>query len=92
MLIEWTISLGAIIQILVVIAGGLIVLGAMRRTIQDMDKEITEIKRDQKDLTKTIAQMAVQAQRLNRLEEDVRDLRYGRGFVMERSLLPDSPP
>lgn len=81
-MIDYSISLGAIAQTVVIFGGGLVALGVLRRTVGDMEREIVEIKKDYKDLTRTVAQIAVQDSRINRLEEDVRDLRHGRGLII----------
>lgn len=84
-MIEYSINIGVVIQTGVLIGGGLIVFGMLRKSVIDMEREIVEIKQDQKDLTKTIAQIAVQDARLNRLEQDIRDLRRGDGWIVSRN-------
>lgn len=84
-MIDYSISLGAIIQTVVIFGGGLVALGVLKRTVGEMETEIVEIKKDYKDLSKTVAQIAVQDARINRLEEDMRDLRHGRGLIVNGS-------
>lgn len=82
MVIEWTISISTIIQTIVILGGGLIVLGEMRRTLVDVELEMKNMKEDLKEIGKAVMQIAVQNQRLDRVEEDIRDLRKGRGFIL----------
>jgi hypothetical protein len=67
------------------ICGALLVYGGLTKTVSKMEKEIIEMKKDQKDLTKTLAQIAVQNMRLDHIEEDIRDLRHGRGYIIEKT-------
>lgn len=81
-MIDFSINIGVIVQTVLILGGGLIALGAIKKTVSNMEKEILEVKKDQRDMSKTIAQIAVQDSRINRLEEDVRDLRHGRGLII----------
>lgn len=80
-MIDFSINLSAVIQTLAIIGGGLIVYGGLQRTVKRMEQEIIEIKKDQKDIAKALSQIAVQDTRLTRVEEDIRDLRRGIGFI-----------
>lgn len=82
-MLDFSINVGVIVQTVIFVGGGLIAFGILKRTVTEMEQEIVEIKKDQKDLTKTLAQIAVQDSRLNRLEQDLRDLRHGRGFIVD---------
>lgn len=81
---QWILTnLSVVVQSAIFLAGSLIVYGALKNTVGNMKEELAEIKKDQRDLTKTVAQIAVQDARINRLEQDLRDLRHGRGFIVE---------
>lgn len=85
-----SISLGVIVQSILMLGGGLIVYGALRQTVRDMEKEIVEIREDQREMSKTINKIAVQDQRLNRIEEDLRELRHGQGWALPPPTLKGS--
>ena len=82
--IDFSINIGVVVQTIVILGGGLIVYGALRQSVKSMEHEILEIKKDQRNLASAVASIAVQDSRLNRLEQDLRDLRHGRGFVLDR--------
>lgn len=90
MVIDYTVSIGVILQSVVVIGGALIVLGVMRKSVNDLEADVSDMEKDLKDLTKTVAAIAVQDQRLNRIEEDIRDLKHGKGLVLN-GFIPPSP-
>lgn len=81
--IDFSINIGIILQTGLVIGGGLIGYGALRGMVKEMEKDMVEIRKDQKDMSKVLAEVAVQNSRLNRLEEDIRDLRHGRGLIVD---------
>ena len=81
-MIDFSINIGVIIQTALFVGGGLVAFGMLRRSVLDMENEMVELKKDQKDLAKALALVAVQDTRLNRIEQDIRDLRYGRGYIL----------
>jgi len=82
--IDPSISLGSLIQVLVVIGGGLIFLGVMKSTVNSMHERVDLIQEELQEFRKLLVQVAVQSNRLDRLDQDIRDLREGRGLVLEK--------
>lgn len=85
---ETSFTIGNVAQIVITLGGGLVLFGYLKKSVEAMEAKLAETERDVKDLTKTITHIAVQDNRLDRLEQDMRDLRYGRGFVVEVPQLP----
>jgi hypothetical protein len=87
-MIVWEISLGSLLTICTILFAG---LGFYFQTLYDSKTfrvDISEIKTDLRVLNKVIADLAVQtsrldnqADRLNRLDVRIDELRHGKGFV-----------
>lgn len=87
-MIVWEISLGSLLTVLSVMGVG---FGFYYQTLYDSRRfksDINEIKTDLKVLNKIIADLAVQtsrldnqAERLNRFDARLDELRHGKGFV-----------
>lgn len=89
MIVDWTLRVGDIAEILAIIGGVVAVFFGMRA-------DIRVVKHDLKGLNDKVAMMAtawekmgdvltkvaVQDTRLNRIEDDVRELRHGDGYVI----------
>lgn len=56
-------------------------LQAQNQLLESQSAEITELKNETKKLGDVLTQIAVQQTRIERLENDLRELRHGRGFV-----------
>lgn len=85
---EWTIRAGDILTFI----GGLGVAAAflyrrggedvtMKLTLKTMTGELTEIQTEIKKIGTVLINQADQNRRIIHLEEDVRELRHGRGFI-----------
>lgn len=83
MTVDWTISLGAILQIVSVLGGGLLVLAAIRIDVRNLKSDVTDMKNELKKVGDVLVAMARQDERLKSLERQVHDLKHGKGFVME---------
>lgn len=95
LMIDWTINLGTIVQILVIAAGGLAFLFAVKGQVAllasnfiDMKSDMTDVKDELKELRKVFTTQVDHDGRLTRAEADLRDmrddikeLRHGEGFV-----------
>ena len=91
-MIDYTISLGNIIQIIILLTGGLITvggglfaLGSFRKTFELMTQYMTDMKTEIKKVGEVLVKMAVTQTRLDNVEQDIRDLKHGRGFIQPRS-------
>lgn len=87
-MIDWTVSVGNIIQIVAFLGAGLAMFFAMRADIRVIRHDLGNLKQRQNDLNeaftqlgKILTQVAVQDQRIVAIEKTVDELRHGQGFV-----------
>lgn len=87
-MIEQTITIGNIIEIGVIGAGGISVFVTMRNTVASIKKEVDAMQVELKKLGEILiaqadmrGEMKVLDRRVLAMEEDVRDLRHGRGLI-----------
>lgn len=88
MIVDATITIGNIIEIGTIAGGGIIALATVRNSvfnlrseIKNMKDDFVDMKKDIKALGEVMVKMAVTDQRLLGVEQDVRELKHGRGFV-----------
>lgn len=81
-MIEQSITVGNIIEIVTIAAGGFGVFITMRNTVSSLTKQVETMQTEIKELAKIIVKMATTDLRLTRLEEDFRDLRKGNGWIL----------
>ena len=88
MIVDATITIGNIIEICTIAGGGIIALATVRNSvfnlrseIKNMKDDFVDMKKDIKALGEVMVKMAVTDQRLLGVEQDVRELKHGRGFV-----------
>jgi len=79
--IEQTITVGNIIEITAIIGGGFSVLVTMRSTVTNIKTEVAAMQQEIKKLADVITRMAVTDLRLTNVEQDIRELRRGRGWI-----------
>jgi len=79
--IDYTISIGSIAEVATLLGGGLVAVGVMRNTVTHIKKRVDDMETELKEFSKALMQLAVQHNRLNNIEEDIRDLKHGRGFI-----------
>ncbi len=80
-MIDYSITIGNILQILTLAGGGIYVL--VRQTVMFKVME-TELETMQKEISKIaiiVTDNAVMQQRMLNIEEDIRDIKKGRGFI-----------
>lgn len=92
MTIEYTITLGALIQIVVMILGGIVTiggglwaLGKFHSNVEKLARDVIDVKTELKEVAKILTKLAVTDTRLTAAEQDIRDLQHGRGYVQNRS-------
>lgn len=89
---DFTITLGSMIETGSILAGGIYALAMLKTTVVALKGEVAESKRETKDsiseiqseikkIGEVLINQADQNRRLIHLEDDVRELRHGRGFV-----------
>jgi hypothetical protein len=79
--IDYTITIGNLIEIASIIGGGILVMITLRNDVGNMKTEMKGIQTEVKKIGDVLITQADQNRRILHLEEDVRDLRHGRGFI-----------
>lgn len=85
MVVDYTITVGNLIEIGSIVLGGLMVLVTLRSTVADLQTDVGDMKKEIKKVGDVLVQMAVTSTRLDNVEQDIRDLKHGRGFIQPRS-------
>ena len=87
-MIEQTITIGNIIEIASILAGGITVFVSLRNTVTNIKDDVAEIQTEIKKLGDVLIEQAdIQAQlrgldrRVSASEQDIREMRHGRGFI-----------
>jgi len=81
MVIDYTITLGNMIEIGSIVIGGLYALATIKSNVGLLKTEVGEMQIEIKKISDVLINQADQNRRIIHLEEDVRELRHGRGFV-----------
>lgn len=88
MIVDWTISIGAILQVASIIIGGLLALAALRASVSELQKDVSAMQTELKKMGDILTSLAVTETRIDNmdtrvsvLERDARDLRRGEGFI-----------
>ena len=89
-MIEQSITVGNIIEIITIAAGGFSVFITLRNTVSNLTNQVDSMQTEIKELAKVIVQLATTDLRLARLEEDFRDLRKGNGWILPKNEHPSS--
>ena len=86
--IDWTLNVGSIIQLAVLVVGGVAAFFAVRTDVRVIRHDVGNLKQRQDDLNEAFTQLgtiltrvAVQDERLVSIERRVDELRHGQGFV-----------
>jgi hypothetical protein len=87
-MIDYTITVGNIIEIAVLAAGGITAVTVMRNSVSNLGKdlgrmeaEVSDMKIEVKQVGKVLSEMALHDLRLTNVEQDLREMKHGRGFV-----------
>ncbi len=84
-MIDYSITVGNIIEIGTIIGGGLLALVTLRATVNNLKEDMTDMKTEIKKVGEVLVKMAVTQTRLDNVEQDIRDMKHGRGFIQPRS-------
>jgi hypothetical protein len=87
--IDWTLNIGNIVQIVVIAGGVFAFIFSVKGDVGKVKDNITDIKEELKELRKVFTTQVDHDTRLARAEEDIRELRadvkelrHGEGFVL----------
>lgn len=79
-----TITLGTLIQIIVFFGGGLVAFVRVQGKLDVLSLRVENLEKSSANIGSILQQVAVQSQRLTGLEDDVRGLRRGEGWIRGR--------
>lgn len=90
-MIDWSVSVGNLLQMLVIVVGGLSVFFTLRADVRVMRHDMGNLKERQdalneafKQLGTILTQVALQDQRLVQMESRISELSHGEGYVVPR--------
>ena len=78
-----TITLGTVVQIVVFFGGGLIAFVRVQGKLDMLGLRVENLEHISASTGTILQTVAVQSQRLAALDQDLRELRHGRGFIRE---------
>jgi hypothetical protein len=76
-----TITLGTLIQIAVFLGTGLIAFIRVQGKLEMLSLRVRNLETTSENIGTILQAVAVQSQRLTALEQDLRELRHGEGFI-----------
>lgn len=79
--VSYTITIGNMLEVASILGGGLLVLIRLNNTVVGLKVDVSGMQTEIKKLADVITKMAVTDVRLTNLENDIREMRHGRGFV-----------
>lgn len=82
MVIDWTITIGNLIQILVITGGGVMVFINLRTDIKILKNDVNRLGEAFSKLGAVLTQIAVQDARIQMMQNELNELRHGQGFVV----------
>jgi hypothetical protein len=85
MVIDYSITIGNLIEIASIIGGGLMVMVTLRGDVANIKAEMGGIQLEVKKIGDVLITQADQNRRILHLEEDLREMRHGHGFVLPRA-------
>lgn len=83
-MIDYTITIGNLFEIASIIGGGLMVMATLRGEVANIKAEVGGIQLEVKKIGEVLITQADQNRRILHLEEDLRELRHGNGFIQAR--------
>ena len=84
-MIDYTITLGNIIEISSIVGGGLLVLITLKSDVKSLKREFAGMQEEIKKLGEVLIKLAVAETRIANVESDIRELRRGHGWVTSQS-------
>lgn len=81
MVIDYTITVGNLVEIASIIIGGILVMQTVRSDVKNMKTDVEGIQTEVKKIGDVLITQADQNRRILHLEEDLRELKHGEGFV-----------
>jgi hypothetical protein len=92
MVIDYTITVGNMVEIGSIVIGGLYALATIKSNVGMLKTEVGSMQTEIKKISEVLINQADQNRRIIHLEEDLRELRHGHGFVQgERGIDREYP-
>lgn len=79
--VDYTITFGNMVEIASIMIGGLYALATIKSNVGLLKTEVGEMQVEIKKISDVLINQADQNRRIIHLEEDVREMRHGHGFV-----------
>jgi len=83
MTIDYTITIGNIVEITAIVGGGFLFLITLQNTVGNLKEDVSSMQGEIKKLGQVLIQMAVTTTRLDNHDREISDLKHGRGFIRE---------
>ncbi len=83
-MIDYSITIGNLIEIAAIVGGGVLALVTLRNTVSHIQDDMSDMKTEIKKVGEVLIKMATTDVRLSAVEQDIRDLKHGRGFIQNR--------
>lgn len=80
-MIDFTITIGNIIEVTAIIGGGLTFLLKTNNKVNTFTNDMTYLKEKVKSIADLVTSRAVMEREMEHIKEDIRELRHGEGFV-----------
>lgn len=87
-MIDWTVSVGNLLQMLAMLGGGMWIFFQLRADVRVLKHDVGNVRERQNILNEAFTQLgsvltkvAVQDERLNAIAQDINELRHGQGFI-----------
>ncbi len=91
-MIDYSITIGNLIEIAAIVGGGVLALVTLRSTVSHIQEDMSDMKTEIKKVGEVLIKMATTDVRLSAVEQDIRDLKHGRGFIQPRESLNGEYP
>ncbi|MBN9601801.1 MAG: hypothetical protein J0G33_02600 [Afipia felis] len=83
MVVDYTITVGNIIEIATIVGGGFMFLNSLKNTVGNLKKDVAGMQDEIKKIGQVLIQMAVTTTRLDNHDREISELKHGRGFIRE---------
>ena len=89
MILDMTVTLGNLLTIVGFILSGMMAFLAMRSDLRILNMQVESLDKRLQQLGNVVRDLAIQDQRISVIEEQIEDLRHGRGYVIARRVTRD---
>ena len=81
--IDYTITIGNIVEIAAIVGGGFLFLLSLKNTVGNLKEDVVGLQNEIEKIGQVLIQMAVTTTRLDNHDREISDLKHGRGFIRE---------